>query len=140
MDRRSWLVVATVVATLLALSTPSTGGAQEEPTRPDAEALGFITGKSWGRSSYGERAAFMVGVGNLLNVEYAFQQRSGNPPGSKQTLITRTWEAVAPLTVDQVVKIIDDWYDANPDENDKPVLDVLWDQVVEPTLRQKKGS
>ncbi len=135
MSRSTRFVGAMVVAAVsLALSPPLRAAAEEEAEKPDAEALGFVTGKSWTRSSYGERAAYLVGIGNLLNVEYAIQQRSPNPPTSKQSLIPATWKAVGPHTVDHILEVIDDWYESNPDQRDTPVLDVIWDQMVEPTL------
>lgn len=128
---------AVIALVSFALSPPPSGSAEEDAGRPDAEQLGFVTGKSWGSSSRGERTAYLIGIGNLLSVENAFQQLSGNRPTDQQTLIRATWDAVGPKTTNQVYRIVDDWYAANPDQQHKPVLDVIWDQIVEPMLRSE---
>ncbi len=34
--------------------------------------------------------------------------------------------------------MVDDWYAAHPDQLDRPVLGVLWNEVVTPLLNKKQ--
>ena len=78
--------------------------------------------------------SYIVGLSNLLDAEYAFQQKSGNPPSSDQSFIVTLWENVDDLTLDECVDRIDQWYENNPADMDTVVIDVIWVDMVEPNL------
>jgi len=99
-----------------------------------AEELPFVDGVSWGASSINEKKAYVMGLGNLLNVEYAYQERSGKPPTDEQTIVQRMYKHIDLITLNQVVRRIDKWYEAHPDQKKKVVLDVIWVDMVEPNL------
>ena len=80
----------------------------------------------------------MVGISNFLNVAYAYQERSGNPPTQKQSLVADMWEHSESYTLDQTIDLIDKWYDDHPDKRDTAVLEVIWDQMIEPKLKAAK--
>jgi hypothetical protein len=40
----------------------------------------------------------------------------------------------APLTINETVALIDKYYEANPDQLDKPVTGVLWAMAIKPNL------
>ena len=48
-----------------------------------AEEVPIVDGALWSQSSKVEKKAYLIGVSNLLSVEYAFQNRNGNPPSDE---------------------------------------------------------
>ena len=94
----------------------------------------FVDGKIWEASSKLEKVSYIVGLSNLLDAEYAFQQRSGNPPSAEQSFVGLLWENVDNLTVDECIERIDRWYRKHPADKDTVVIDVIWIDMVEPNL------
>ena len=64
----------------------------------------------------------------------AYQVKSGKVPSDEQTIVQRMYEHIDLLTLNEVVRRIDRWYAAHPDQNNKVVLDVIWVDMVEPNL------
>jgi hypothetical protein len=100
----------------------------------DANAVPFVDGTMWGDSSKEEKVSYIVGLSNLLDAAYAYQQGSANVPTGEQSFIGTLWANVDNLTLDQCIGRIDSWYANNPDKLDEVVLDVIWIDMVEPNL------
>jgi hypothetical protein len=100
----------------------------------DANAVPFVDGTMWGDSSNAEKVSYIVGLSNLLDAAYAYQQGSENAPTGEQSFIGTLWANVDDLTLDQCIARIDSWYANNPDRLDEVVLDVIWIDMVEPNL------
>lgn len=100
--------------------------------RDEDEDLGFVNGKTWLESSTGEKLSYLVGIGNLMNVEYAYQQKSGDPPSNEQSIMPRLYKALADVSLDELENRIDRWYESHPKEKNKPVVSVIWIELVEP--------
>jgi len=98
-----------------------------------AEDLPFVDGESWKASAAPVKRAYLIGIGNYLNAEYAFQKTYG-PPKDNQTTVQRMYEGIDDLTLDESVERIDRWYKANPDKQSWTVLEVIWVDMVEPNL------
>ncbi len=92
----------------------------------------LIDGEVWMVSSESEKEAYLVGVGNLMTVEYVVQQEAENSPTTDQTAIPDLWQGISEQSINGLVKAVDDWYKANPDSLDRPVLVVIWRTFVEP--------
>lgn len=99
-----------------------------------ADPVPFVDGDMWNASSRLEKVSYIVGLSNLMDTEYAFQQKSGSPPGADQSFVAVIWDSIDDLTVDECIDRIDDWYERNPDEMDTTVIDVIWVDMVEPNL------
>jgi hypothetical protein len=100
----------------------------------DANIVPFVDGTMWGESSREEKVSYIVGLSNLLDAAYAYQQGSKNVPTGEQSFIGTLWTNIDDLTLDQCIDRIDSWYANNPDGLDEPVLDVIWLDMVEPNL------
>ncbi len=96
-----------------------------------AEDVPLADGTMWNASSRVEKTAYIVGASNFLTVEYVVQQKSGNPPTDEQSSVRRFWDGSDGKTINQTIQLLDDWYAANPDRLDEPVLVVLWNSIVE---------
>jgi len=124
MNARPWR--ALIVLACLALSLTSLGaGAQEVPV---------VTGEHWTNSGPDHKKAYLLGIANLLQVELAYF--GDNPPPDTQSFIPRMARGLRGETVDSVRDAVDRWYAANPARLSRPVLDVIWIEVVVPGLRK----
>lgn len=124
--------VAVVCTTALMVSLPSAGLAGEDVPLAD--------GGLWTKSSRAEKVAYIVGAGNMMVVEYLFQEAAKKRPSDDQTVIQRFYRGVDNLTLDDLIGRIDQWYKKNPDKLKEPVLVVIWQDVVEPKLASIKNK
>ena len=116
---RGLLVTA---AALLAFAAPAS-----------AEDLPFVDGHMWVKTAKPLKRAYLIGIGNLINAEYAYQKEMG-PPSDRSTSIQRAYEGIDDMTLDECVARIDAWYERNADKRDTTVLEVIWLDMVEPNL------
>ena len=102
------------------------------PVQPSlAKDVPIVDGKLWLASSYDDKLSYLVGIANLMDVEYAYQQRSPQPPSDRQTLIRKLYEEIDELTLNQLIERIDQWYREHPEQQGKAVLGVIWREFVE---------
>ena len=88
-------------------------------------------GVLWIASSNVEKTAYLVGAGNMMEVEYVVQQQSENPGAFEDSSIQRYWDGVADESLDDMIAAIDSFYADNPDQMTVPVLMVIWNTFVE---------
>jgi len=103
------------------------------PAAAGEDFVPLVDGTMWLETSTELKRAYLIGVSNLLNIEYAYQMEKGPPP-DMQTTIQRFYEGVEDLSLDQTIQRIDDWYKKNPTEKNRVVLEVVWIDMVEPNL------
>lgn len=101
------------------------------------EELPFVAGDAWMDSAPVLKRSYLIGVGNLLNAEYAYQKEFG-PPSDKHSTIARFYEGIEDLSLDQVIDRIDAWYKKNPKKRDMTVLEVIWLDMVRPNLPESR--
>ena len=114
-----------LMAVCLAVAALGFGGAAT------ADDLALADGTAWAASTEYEREAYLVGVANMLSVEYIVQSKAEQAPTDKQSSIGRWWNALESVTINQVMAEVDAWYAANPDKMSEPVLVVIWNSYVE---------
>jgi hypothetical protein len=102
------------------------------------EDLELATGKDWVASQDVEKAAYLVGIGNLMNVEFAFQMECRQPPEDDQTIIQAMHRALDDVSLNEVTRTLDTYFEKNPDKRSLPVLVVIWNELVKPKLEKKK--
>ena len=99
-----------------------------------AEEVPIITGKHWSESSEQLKKAYLVGVANALQVEAAYQ--AANAPSDAQSLVPRFGRGLKGHSLDSVREGLDRWYTANPDKLQRPVIEVIWFEMVVPGLKK----
>lgn len=115
--------VAVVCTVALMVSLPGAGLASEDVPLADGEL--------WSKSSRPEKIAYIVGMSNLMVVEYLFQEGANKKPTDDQTIIQRLYDAADGITLDGMISRIDQWYKTHPDQMKEPVLVVIWQELVE---------
>jgi hypothetical protein len=92
-----------------------------------------LKGDTWIKMSDDEKISFIWGAGHIVSIEEVLARDN---PGLKKsnTFVNRIMEAhnKKPMTMSQVAKYVDDYYQANPDKLDKPVIEVIWYGTIVP--------
>ena len=99
-----------------------------------SHAFHLADGNDWKGSSESERAAYLVGVSNMISVGNADDQRK--VPADDKTFMRAAARGLSGTTVPEAMRRVDAWYAANPDRLDVPVLSVLWIDIVKPRIGQ----
>jgi len=99
-----------------------------------SHAFHLANGNDWKNSSQPERAAYLVGISNMISVGNAYDQRK--VPDEDKTFMRQAARGLSGTTVPEAVRRIDAWYAANPGRLDVPVLSVLWIDFVKPRIGQ----
>jgi hypothetical protein len=118
-----YAAVAVICTVALMVSLPSAGLASEDVPLADGEL--------WSKSSRLEKVAYIIGVGNLMVVEFLYQEGAKQKPSDDQTIIQRLYDAADGITLDGMIERIDQWYKTHPDQMKEPVLVVIWNELVE---------
>lgn len=99
-----------------------------------AQEVVIVTGEHWTKSGNDLKKAYLLGIANILQVELAYL--GSNQVPDQQNFAPRMARGLKGETVDSVTRKIDAWYAANPSMLSRPVIDVLWVEVVTPGLKQ----
>lgn len=104
----------------------------------------MLTGKLWLESAENEKVAFLYGIDMAIAVEQYIARESDKAiqkKGNRKTLSTlsafeKGWtKAFTDVKRKDIVKQVDDWYAANGDKVDRPVMEVIWYECAEPRLK-----
>jgi hypothetical protein len=95
-----------------------------------AEEVPIVTGVHWTKSSDDVKRAYLIGVANVLQIEWAYQK--SNPAAKTQSLVPTAAVGLKDHTLNTVRDLLDRWYAAHPDQLDRPVFEVIWYEAVIP--------
>lgn len=124
MNTRPWR--ALIALAFLALSLASFGARAQEVV--------IVTGEHWTKSGADVKKAYLLGIANLMQVELAYVGNNQVP--DQQNFSPRMARGLKGETVDSVSAKIDAYYAANPSRLSRPVLDVVWGEIVVPGLKK----
>ncbi|MFV0456767.1 MAG: hypothetical protein ACK5NQ_17590 [Pseudomonas sp.] len=97
-------------------------------TFADDKASALVAdGNDWMQSASTERRAFLIGVTNMLIAEAAYAKRHGLSAPPMGAALT---QGIAELKLPDIEARISAWYEAHPGERSKPVMGVLWQNIV----------
>lgn len=120
------LRLANLVAVCILLATVfASAQAQEIPE---------VTGEVWTQSSEPVKKAYLVGIANTIQVEWAYE--GSNPPSDAQSIVPRLAKGLKGQTLDGVRQRLDAWYAAHPDQLQRPVIETIWFEIVVPGLKK----
>ncbi len=114
-----------VLAALLTLSL--TANAQEPSPGSD---LVMINGQHWTQSQRSSKLAFLMGLGNFFEVEQALQE--GKPVADNESLIPVFARGLDNETLPTIMQKVDAWYTQNPNQLDRPVIEVIYFEIALP--------
>ena len=94
------------------------------------------TGEHWMKATEVEKQSYVLGILNMAMIEY---QLTGNAPRHR-TSVPSLLKGLEGMTVFQIVDAMNDYYKANPGNQQKPVIEAIWLQIVKPKLNQSKAK
>lgn len=91
----------------------------------------LLTGGLWQTMSPDAKVAFVWGIGSLVEYERA---QAGTLPTGTKSFIPLLVKGLKGKPIDEVVRLVDAYYRTHPEQIQRPVLDVIFQAVVLPTL------
>lgn len=132
------------LALFMALLLPLSALAAESNSGPAGNPVELLTGKVWQESKPENKQAWLFGVDTAVAVEHAvadkMQQQKGKRKGAFQMspFVSGWIEAFGKGdTRKEIIGQVDQWYAANPDKLERPVMDVIWYEIVQPRIAAK---
>lgn len=134
---------------VLFIMTISLGGyvAAEETgkinSNPAGNPIDQLTGKIWQDSIASNKEAILFGIDLGVAANYFADQKAMEKHGKKSknkaisqlSWFDRCWiKAFTNISRKEAVTMVDNWYAAHPDQLDRPVMSVLWYEVVVPAV------
>ncbi len=106
-----------------------------------AAAEGFvplITMADWQKSSEAERYAFLAGFGSMLEAEKHWQnERHGQLLPFEDSLIGSWSRGFKKLRLKDVYKRLNEYLAENPQDLQRPLVEVMWFEFAQPTVKEK---
>ncbi len=120
MKRSISLILALLLLTVLA------GVAQAKNHVP------LVTGKHWAKATQAEKMSYLLGMGTIIELEKEYQ---GDKP-LEDSLNHKLVKGLSGHTFREIKGHVDTFYDNNPEKMDVPVVEVIWYELVAPTLNE----
>lgn len=101
-----------------------------------------LTGTVWQQTALENKLSILFGMDMAIATEYFVNSReaelaakNGKMPVSNLSRFEKGWmKAFKDVKRTTIVEEVDAWYAAHPDKLDRPVLGVLWFELIEPRL------
>lgn len=89
------------------------------------EDLTIVTGKHWTGASLEQKRAYLFGIGNVLEIEQAM---AGDDYESMRgrSIVPVLLEGLSGTSIADMVRQLDEYYAGNPEDIDRPVIEVLY--------------
>lgn len=97
-------------------------------TAPAKMELPFPDGEKWGTATEREKLAYLLGIMNMALAEY---QLTGPDP-KHRTIVPKMVKSLDGVTLRQMMGTVDTYYKANPDQQKRPIFEVIWFEIVAP--------
>lgn len=126
--------------TLFCLNTQS--HAEENSVMEKVEQeMPVLKGDTWIKMSDDEKISFIWGAGHIVSIEEVLSRDNAELKNSNK-FVNKIMEAHnnAPMTMSEVAQHVDYYYQQNPDKLDKPVIEVIWYELIVPRLSTNNES
>ncbi len=131
-------VVLILMFTVCLLSTVFAAGTTEEKAvNKELEkdvGMPILDGDLWVKMAPDSKVAFVWGVWHVVSMEHYLMGKY--PELKRENFSAKVIEGSSkkPMTMNEVVALIDTYYQANPDQVKKPVIAVIWSSIVRPNI------
>lgn len=138
------LVTGAVLALCLAFCAGPLCAAEEASSEQAPNPVEQFTGKYWVNTELTSKEAYLFGIESAIAIEYYINSRlaaksakAGKKPAFTLSPFEKGWmEAFRDTPRKQIVADVDKWYSDHPDQLGRPVLDVIWYQLIAPKLKK----
>ena len=105
------------------------------------KAMPLAKGDVWQKADHNAKVAFIWGVAHVILIEKVLMEEI--PELRRESFVTKVLEArearikagTAAMSINDVVKQIDQYYKDHPDQLGVPVMKVIWDVGIKPNIK-----
>ena len=115
-----------VLAVLLCVALTGIASAGEVPV---------VTGEHWTQASEHQKRAFLLGMATIIMIEYNLQEKQSVP--REATIVPELVEGLSGYSFEAMIRQLDAYYQAEPDQINRPVVETIWFEQVIPNLKAK---
>jgi len=124
--------------------TQASGQQAQNPEAVQKEmekAMPLLKGDVWQKADHNAKLAFVWGAAHIILIEKVLMEEI--PDLRRESFVAKVLEArearikagTAAMSMNDVVKEIDQYYKAHPDQLEVPVMKVIWDTVIKPNIK-----
>ncbi|HJV65925.1 MAG TPA: hypothetical protein VJ550_09335 [Geomonas sp.] len=126
--------IAVVIAGLASGGTALAAGENTLSETGNASMeMPVLTGTQWRSLDQESKIAFIWGVGHVVTIEEHVVQR--HPELKRADFTAKLAEGLRGMPMNSIIQQVDSYYQANPLDNDWPVMRVIWREIVKPKLK-----
>jgi hypothetical protein len=131
-----WMTIAVLSCSLcVQAAEPSAAGekldAQKYPVLAQSE-VAVLKGDLWTTASRDSKVAFVWGVCSMIEVERIAMERI--PELKVRNVSAVAAEGLKNVSLNDIVRAVDEYYKTNPANLDVPVLRIIWDTMIVPRV------
>lgn len=107
----------------------------KEEIKKQIEDMGMqmLTGDIWQKAPPDDKVAFVWGLCHVVTIEHALMKKL--PSLNVENFSAKAAEGLADLTINDIVRGVDEYYMANPSKLETPVIMVMWEKLIKPKLK-----
>ena len=117
------------------------GGSALASVAEDLNPIDIVTGELWMMSTQEEKLAYVLGIESAIYIEHMINKQAlENKKNAQVPLHTlspfeKGWgKAFEHVTRKEIVARVDAWIKAHPDQHKRPVLAIIWHELIVPKL------
>jgi hypothetical protein len=135
MRKLSQVLLLFIVVGIAAAVIDTVTSAEETVAEAVAKEMPVLKGDQWVTMDENSKVAFVWGAGHVVTIEEVIMEKY--PDQQRDTFVTKVVEAASnsPMTMSQIVAMVDKFYQDNPDKTNTPVMMVIWDTMVKPNIK-----
>jgi hypothetical protein len=99
----------------------------------DSLGMPILRGDLWQKMTHDSKVAFVWGFGHVVSIEYYLMEKY--PELKRDSFVPKVVEGMANTPMNEVVARVDRYYEMHPDQIEKPVTSVLWDEMIKPNIK-----
>ena len=128
----AFMFVACLTLSVLAAESPGEKAVNKELEKDIG--MPILDGDLWVKMTPDDKVAFVWGVWHVVSLEHYLMGKY--PDLKRENFSAKVIEGCheKPMTMNEVVTLIDKYYQANPDQIKKPVIAVIWSSMVKPNI------
>ena len=99
----------------------------------DSLGMPVLKGDLWQKMTRDSKVAFIWGFGHVVSIEHYLMEKY--PELKRDSFVSKVVEGMADTPMNEVVARLDRYYEMHPDQIEKPVTSVLWDEMIKPNIK-----
>jgi len=99
----------------------------------DSLGMPILKGDLWQKMTHDSKVAFVWGFGHVVSIEFYLMEKY--PELKRDSFVPKVVEGMANTPMNEVVARVDRFYELHPDQIEKPVTSVLWDEMIKPNIK-----